>query len=158
MLSRLKSRPHHFTGVETEGLGGNHLPNVSAAHSDLLSSTRPVEYSWNCTQRTPGLEAQFAAGGDIWEAEVTSGGGALLEEAVCWVLGSKCFPDPPPLPSCHAGPRTSLPRCSRCHDRAKATTNQNSPSLYLFLVSYLVPEMRKGSNTSPEKLPLHSRR
>lgn len=110
MLSRLKSRPHHFTGAETEGLGGNHLPNVSAAHSDLPSSTRPVEYSWNCTQRTLGLEAQFAAGGDIWGAEVTSGGRALLEEAVCWVLGSKCFPDPSSLSSCHAGPRTSLPR------------------------------------------------
>lgn len=52
-------------------MGGNHLPNVSAAHSDLLSSTRPVEYSWNCTQRTPGLEAQFAAGDDIREAEAT---------------------------------------------------------------------------------------
>lgn len=67
---------------------------LQRSQSDLPSSTRPVEYRWNCTQRTPGLEAQFAAGGDIWGAEATSGGRALLEEAVCWVLGSKCFPTP----------------------------------------------------------------
>lgn len=148
MLSRLKSRLHHFTGAETEGLGGNRLPNVSAAHSDLLCSTCPVEYSWNCAQRAPGLEVQFSAG------ELRQ----LQEAGPCWKkqfpgsLGVTVSPTPVLFQSCRTSNFSAV--CSRCHDEAKATINQNNPSLYLFIVSYFVPEMRKGSNTSTEKLPL----